>query len=47
MKKIHDTDCVIDFGIKGWNHNLIDFNNREHLMNYNLYNHFADFEESE
>ena len=38
---------MIDFGIKGWNHNLSDFNNGEHLMNFNLNYHFADFEESD
>ena len=36
---------MIDFGIKGKNHSFSEFNNREHLMNFNINNHFADFEE--
>ena len=36
---------MIDFGIKGWNHNFSEFNNGEHIMNFNINYHFADFEE--
>ena len=35
---------MIDFGIKGWDHSLSDFNNGEHLMNFFKNYHFADFE---
>ena len=35
-------DWMIDFGIKGWNHNFSEFNNGENLMNFNINYHFAD-----
>ena len=38
---------MIDFGIKGRNHNFNDFNNGEDLMNFKLNYHFADFEVSD
>ena len=43
--KIHDKDWMIDFGIKGWNHSFSVFNNGQHLMNFNINYHFANFEE--
>ena len=36
-----------DFGIKGWNHSCSEINNEEHLMNFNINYHFADFEEND
>ena len=36
---------MIVFGIKGWNHSSSEFNGGEHLMNFNIAYHFADFEE--
>ena len=38
---------MIDFRIKGWDHSLSDFNNKEHLMKFNINYHFADFEEND
>ena len=38
---------MIDFGIKGWNHSFSEINNGEHLMNFNINYHFADFEEND
>ena len=34
---------MIGFGIKDWDYKLNDLNNGEHLMNFNLNYHFADF----
>ena len=38
---------MIDFGIKGRSHNFGEFNNGEHLMNFNTNYHFADFDEND
>ena len=34
-------------GIKGWNNSSSDFNNGEHLMNFNINYYFAEFEEND
>ena len=38
---------MIEFGIKGRSHSFGEFNNREHLMNFNINYNFADFEEND
>ena len=38
---------MIDFEIKGRIHSFVEFNNAEHLMNFNINYHFADFEEND
>ena len=43
--KIHDKDWMIVFGIRGKTHSLSEFNKGEHLMNFNINYHFADFDE--
>ena len=43
------TECLtLEFKkIKGWKHSLNDFNSGEHLMNFNIIFHFANFEEND
>ena len=38
---------MIDFGIKVRRYSFREINNGEHLMNYNINYHFADFEEND
>ena len=38
---------MIDFGIKGRSQSFGEFNNGEHLMNFNINYRFADFEEND
>ena len=38
---------MIDFGIKDRSHSFGEFNNGEHLMNFNINYHFADFGEND
>ena len=40
---IHDEDWMNDFWIEGWNHSFSEINNGEHLVNFNINYHFADF----
>ena len=38
---------MIDFGSKGWNNSFSEINNREHLTNFHINDHFADFVEND
>ena len=38
---------MIHFRIKGWNHSFSEIHNGEHLMNFNINYHFADFVEND